>query len=126
MRELQPYFDKLLLIPDVIYARALSERAILDAIRAGHVFVDVEGSKDRTLEFEAKTGLNTASMGDSIQAAAGEKIHFTVKMSALQGAYSQIIQDGQSTALLDKSATVKADEIRGLIMRAMAEGIGFE
>ena len=125
MRELQPYFDKLLLIPDVIYVRALSERAILDAIRAGHVFVDVEGSKDRTLEFEAKTGLNTASMGDSIQAAAGEKIHFTVKMSA-QGAYSQIIQDGQSTALLDKSATVKADEIRGLIMRAMAEGIGFE
>jgi hypothetical protein len=97
----------------VIYAAALSEHAILDAIRAGHVFVDVEGSKDRTVEFEAKTGLNTASMGDSLQAAAGEKIHFTVKMIALQGAYPQIIQDGQSTALLNKSATHKADEIRG-------------
>ncbi len=31
----------------VIHAANLSENAILDAIRAGHVFVDAEGSKDR-------------------------------------------------------------------------------
>ncbi len=80
----------------VIYAPALSERAILDAIRAGHVFVDVEGTKDRIVEFEAKTGLSSASMGDSIDAPAGQQVHFTVKMIALQGAYPEIIQDGGS------------------------------
>ena len=81
----------------VIYAPVLSERAILDAIRAGHVFIDVEGTKDRIVEFEAKTALSTASMGDSIDAPAGQQVHFTVRMIALQGAYPEIIQDGKPT-----------------------------
>jgi hypothetical protein len=96
----------------VIYAQVLSERAILDAIGAGHVFVDVEGTKDRIVEFEAKTALNNASMGDSINAPTGQQVHFTVRMIALQGAYSEIIQDGQSTSLIDKSASSKPDETR--------------
>ena len=96
----------------VIYAPVL-EHAILDGIRAGHVFVDVEGTKDRTIEFEAKTDSSTASMGDSINSPAGQQIHFTVRMIALQGANLEIIQDGQSTALIDKSASSKVDETRG-------------
>jgi hypothetical protein len=97
----------------VIYAQALSEHAILDAIRSGHVFVDVEGTKDRIVEFEAKTGSSTASMGDSINALANRKVHFTVRMIALQGAYPEMIRDGQSTDLMDKSASSKEDAIRG-------------
>jgi hypothetical protein len=97
----------------VIYARTLSERAILDAIQAGHVFIDVEGTKDRIVEFEAKTALSTASMGDAINAPAGQQVHFAVKMIALQGAYPEIIQDGETTALIDKSAFSKSDETRG-------------
>ena len=96
----------------VIYAQALSEHAILDAIRAGHVFIDVEGTKDRTVEFRAGTGSSAAIMGDSIPASAGQKVHFTVKMVALQGAYSEIIQDGNSTDLIDKSAFDKGDETK--------------
>ncbi len=69
----------------VIYSQALSEHAILDAIRAGHVFIDVEGTKDRVVEFEAKLGVDVASMGDSIKAPPGRHIHFTVKMIKLQG-----------------------------------------
>ncbi len=40
----------------VVFAENLSERAILDGIRAGHVFVDVEGSGSRVLEFTAHFG----------------------------------------------------------------------
>jgi hypothetical protein len=97
----------------VIYAQALSEHAILDAIRSGHVFVDVEGTKDRIVEFEAKTGSSTASMGDSINALANRKVHFTVRMIALQGAYPEMIRDGQSTDLMDKSASSTDDATRG-------------
>jgi len=96
----------------VIYAQTLSERAVLDAIRAGHVFIDVEGTKDRIVEFEAKADSNIAMMGDSFSVSAGEKVHFTVRMVALQGAYPEIIQDGQSTALIDKSAFNKPDETK--------------
>jgi hypothetical protein len=97
----------------VIYAQALSEHAILDAIRSGHVFVDVEGTKDRIVEFEAKTGSSTASMGDSINALANRKVHFTVRMIALQGAYPEMIRDGRSTDLMDKSASSTDDATRG-------------
>ena len=96
----------------VIYAPVLSERALLDAIHAGHVFIDVEGTKDRIVEFEAKTPLSTASMGDSINASAGQQVHFTVRMIALQDAYPEIIQDGSPTSLVDKSASSKPDETR--------------
>jgi hypothetical protein len=95
----------------VIHAQELSEHAILDAIRAGHVFIDTEGTKDRTLEFEARIATTSVSMGDSIAAPAGGTIHFTVRMIALQGAYPEIIQDGQSTAFLDKSPS-GADETK--------------
>lgn len=96
----------------VIYAQVLSEHSILDAIRAGHVFIDVEGSKDRVIEFEAKTTSNTASMGDAILAPSGQKVHFTARMIALQGAHPEIIQDGQPISSLDKSASTKPDETR--------------
>jgi hypothetical protein len=96
----------------VVYSPALSERAILDAIRAGHVFIDLEGTKDRVIEFEAKTGSHTASMGDSINVPAGQQVHFTVRMIALQGAYPEIIRDGEPTTLLEKSAFSEPDESR--------------
>jgi hypothetical protein len=96
----------------VVYSPALSEPLILDAIRAGHVFIDVVGTKDRVIEFEAKTDTNTAQMGDSINASPGQQVHFTVKMIALQGAYPEIIQDGHTTTLVDKSACSKLDETR--------------
>jgi hypothetical protein len=49
----------------VIYARKLTEEAILNGIRAGQVFIDLEGTPTRTLEFSANAGGTTASMGDS-------------------------------------------------------------
>ena len=102
----------------VIHAQALSEHAILDAIRAGHVFVDAEGTKNHCIEFQAKTAKpnNTnstiASMGDSIDAPLEQTIRFTVKMIALQGAHPEIIEDGHSTSLVDKSASTKPEETR--------------
>lgn len=96
----------------VIHAENLSENAILDAIRAGHVFVDAQGSKDRAIEFTAKTASSTASMGDEIQSPPGEQIHFTLKMTALAGDHAEIILDGQPTTLLDASAAKQNEETR--------------
>lgn len=96
----------------VIYAANLSENAILDAIRAGHVFVDAEGSKDRIIEFTAKTTTSAASMGDEIQSAAGQQVHFTLKMIALAGDHPEVILDGQPSTLLDASAIKQSEETR--------------
>lgn len=96
----------------VIYAANLSEDAILDAIRSGHVFVDAQGSKDRAIEFTAKTATSTASMGDEVQSLAGEQIHFTLKMTALENDHPEMILDGEPTTLLDNSAAKQNNEIR--------------
>jgi len=96
----------------VIHAANLSENAILDAIRAGHVFVDAEGSRDRAIEFTAKTATSTASMGDNLQAPVSQQIHFTLKMAALAGDHPEIILDGQSITLLSASPVEQNEETR--------------
>ena len=97
----------------VIHAQELSERALLDGIRTGHVFIDAEGTKDREIEFEAKTDSDAASMGDSIHAGVRQKVHFGLRMVALQGAYPEVIEDGHSTELIDKTACAQPDQTKG-------------
>lgn len=48
----------------VVWAENLSQDAILAGLRAGHVFVDVVGTKDRLLEVTFEAGGRTAAMGD--------------------------------------------------------------
>ncbi|MEO6912211.1 MAG: CehA/McbA family metallohydrolase, partial [Edaphobacter sp.] len=96
----------------VVHAANLSENAILDAIRAGHVFVDAEGSKDRAIEFTAKTATSTASMGDDLQVPSGQQVHFTLRMTALAGDHPEIILDGQPTTLLNATPIAQNDEAR--------------
>ena len=82
----------------VVHAPNLSERAILDAIRAGRVFIDVEGTPDRLLELTAKVGEATTVMGDAIAAAAGEVIAFHARLENLPGGEIEVIEDGQVIA----------------------------
>jgi len=89
----------------VVYADNLSERAILDGVRAGHVFVDIEGTTDRSIEFTATTGTVTAAMGDNLIALAGQTLHFTLKMLNLQGAYPEIVHDEPKALLFGEGMT---------------------
>ena len=97
----------------MIHAQNLSERAVLEGIKAGHVFIDTEGTTDRGIEFEARTDLDTASMGDSIHAAAQQKVHFSIKMAVLQGAHIEVIEDGRSTRLIDQVPCAEAAATKG-------------
>jgi hypothetical protein len=83
----------------VVWAKDLSEAAVLEGIRAGHVFVDVLGSRDRAIEFTAAAGSQTAMMGDVLKAPAGTHVKFTLKMVGLVGAHAEVVRDGVVTAL---------------------------
>jgi hypothetical protein len=89
----------------VVYADELSERAILGGVRSGHVFVDLEGTIDRGIEFSAKTGSETATMGDNLKAPDGQTIHFMLKMLNLQGAYPEIVHDEPKTLTFGEEMT---------------------
>ncbi|MFT3792503.1 MAG: CehA/McbA family metallohydrolase [Rudaea sp.] len=85
----------------VVHAAELSQRALLDALRAGHVFVDVFGSKDRHFEFTAKGDGIDAEMGDKIAAPEDAKVDFSVKTGNVAGGSVEIVIDGKLANVID-------------------------
>ena len=96
----------------VVYASELSEHAILDGIRAGHVFIDLQGTRSRRIEFTARAAGKTASMGDGLKVDPGTDVHFSLTMTGLEDAHAEVIRDGEATTLLDGSVVKGATESR--------------
>ena len=69
----------------VVYAKNLSVPAILDGIRAGHVFIDLTGSHNRVLEMTAADTGENAMMGDTLQAPSGSTVRLTVHVVGCSG-----------------------------------------
>jgi hypothetical protein len=91
----------------VVYAANLSESSVLEAIRAGHVFVDVMGSRDRAIEWRATAGKQSAMMGDVVEAPAGVRVHFVLRMENLVGARAEVVRDGVARVLGDAVRSAK-------------------
>jgi hypothetical protein len=79
----------------VVHASGLSMDAILDGIRAGHVFVDAEGTKERLLDVQATAGSATAGMGDTIAVPEGVSMKVAVHTAALAGQRVVVTIDGK-------------------------------
>lgn len=79
---------------NVIYARELSERALLEAIRAGHVYVKAEGPAAPDVRLEATLGTRTAIMGDNLNPEPGARVHFRITVENGQGAQAVAFYDG--------------------------------
>ena len=89
----------------VVYAASLSETAILDSIKAGHVFIDLEGATDRTLEFSAQSRAQVAIMGDTLKVPAGGTVQFGIGMLHLSGAHPEIVHDTPDQLLPNEQMT---------------------
>jgi hypothetical protein len=85
----------------VVHAAELSQPAILAAIRAGHVFVDAEGTRDRRLEVTAGSGGRTAEMGDALAAPAGTAVKVSVHVLHAAGGSLALAGDGPKPKLAD-------------------------
>ena len=94
----------------VVHAQALSMRAILDGVRAGHVFVDTEGSRDRLLEMSAQSGDRHAVMGDAIDVAADATMHVDIHVAHAAGAKLVVFLDGKPYAPSVDTALGSADQ----------------
>lgn len=93
----------------VVFAENLSERAILDAIRAGRVFVDVEGTRDRMLELTGACEGAHAHMGEALAAPKGAEAQFQVRVRKLAGARIDVILDGEHDVAL-AGALIEGDD----------------
>ncbi|MGH9604088.1 MAG: CehA/McbA family metallohydrolase [Terracidiphilus sp.] len=79
----------------VVYAANLSTPAILAGIRSGRVFIDITGSKDRTIGLTATCAGETAHMGGLLQAANGAPVSFDAQVVDAAGAKVEFIEDGK-------------------------------
>jgi len=83
----------------VVFAQALSTPAILAGIRAGRVFIDVDGTRDRMLDLSATAGAAKAEMGGSVAAPRGIAVHFAARLENLSGGTLELVEDGHPVAL---------------------------
>ncbi|MGR4864649.1 CehA/McbA family metallohydrolase [Caulobacter sp. LARHSG274] len=82
----------------VIHAEGLSSEAILAGLRAGRVFVDLDGTRDRMLDLSATTGARSAVMGGMLPAKPGEAVTFVATIAGIDLAGLEIVQDGAKIA----------------------------
>lgn len=77
----------------VIHAEGLSTEALLAGLKAGRVFIDLDGTRDRMLDLSASVGDRSAMMGGALAAKPGEVVAFTVSVTGVD-AVLEVIQDG--------------------------------
>ena len=94
----------------VVHADALFDAAIVAAILAGHVFIDVVGSPDRLVEFSATSGAQHAAMGDKLSLPAGSDAAFEIHVGSATGGVVEIVQDGATVPLLTDARISQPDQ----------------
>jgi hypothetical protein len=84
----------------LVYAANLSERAILDAMKAGHVWVDMTGALGHSFDLQARSGAQTGIIGDNFAVAAGQTLHLALHVGGSEGAALVGIVDGKPVPAL--------------------------
>jgi predicted metal-dependent phosphoesterase TrpH len=102
----------------VVQAKELSVAGILDGVRAGHVFIDVTGSRNKLLEVEAITSAATAHMGDTLAARSGDDLRLHVHVVACAQDQVHMLVDGKTTG---EPLPVRDDD-QALDTRWMSDG----
>lgn len=76
----------------VIWADNLSQPELLNGIRAGRVFIDLEGDQARELEYYAEAGGQRAEIGGELTVST--TVRFSVRVRGLEGGRIEVVRDG--------------------------------
>jgi hypothetical protein len=94
----------------VVYATELSTSGILAGIRAGHVFIDLKGTRNRLLEVTARSGNQVVHAGDTLTASKDEVVNFDLHVIAAEGGKIRWLEDGQEVAPTTSAEVSSADQ----------------
>lgn len=83
----------------VVYAPELSTEAILGGIRAGHVFIDTQGTADRLLEVTGQYGSAKAAMGDNLNVPERGSAAFEVHVKNVANGRAEVTSDAGDVPL---------------------------
>lgn len=102
----------------VVHASELSVPAILDGIRAGHVFIDLSGSPDRVLEVQASDSHGHADMGDVLASEPGEEVHLAIHVEHCVADRVAVLLDGHQPLSVNPEIPLQPDETLSAIWKS--------
>lgn len=94
----------------VVHAENLSQPAILAGIRSGRVFIDVQGSRDRRLDFNASHAGRQTPMGGVLALAKDAQASFTIDVANAGGGRVEVLVDGEPAGLLSELQISQAEQ----------------
>lgn len=77
----------------VVYATGLSQRAVLDGIRAGRVFIDMAGTPGSVIDLSVSSGTARAAMGGRIKMRPNAPLTAMVTAKAVAGSTLELLAD---------------------------------
>ncbi|GGB25514.1 CehA/McbA family metallohydrolase [Puia dinghuensis] len=96
----------------IIYMKELSVQGLIDGIRSGRVFIDIEGKKDHFLDLSAANGENEACMGGTLKGEPSDTINLTAYVKGVSGGKIEFIIDGKLNSTLDREILSNDEKIR--------------
>lgn len=97
----------------VVYARELSQAAVLEGLRSGRAFVDLTGDPDVVLDLTAQAGGASAVMGGVLTAASGAAVTVEARLSGLNSRVA-FVADGRP---LGPAEAPDADGVRRVVLQ---------
>ena len=89
----------------VIFMKELSVKALIDGLKSGKVFLDVEGTKDRFINISAQNKTNKAEMGSVLKAKPGENIKITAEVKGAANGKIVFVVNGVEAKDITKNIT---------------------
>ena len=83
----------------VVYADALSTPGLLAGLKAGRVFIDLDGTRDRALDLSARASSGEAVMGGVLSVKRGEVVRFAATSMNADLTGLEVVRDGAVQAV---------------------------
>jgi hypothetical protein len=96
----------------VVYMKELSVHGLIDGVRSGRVFIDIEGNKNHFLDLSATNRENEAYMGGVLKAKPSDTITLTTFVRGVSGGKIEFIIDGKSKPKLARELLSNDEKIQ--------------
>jgi hypothetical protein len=92
----------------VVYMKELSVQGLIDGIRSGRVFIDVEGSRDRFLDLSAAG----VYMGGTLKVGISDSVGLTASVRGVSGGRVEFVVDGKFSSELSRGVQSDDEKIQ--------------
>jgi hypothetical protein len=92
-----------------VWTERLGTKEIIDAVKAGRVFVDVAGVPGAVLDAEGRAGAQVVKMGGVLELGPEEQGHFVVSTRELNGGAVEFVSHGLKTIEPDRERPAAVD-----------------